>query len=75
MIIVLHKLDTLILSYSEISHIRIKIKVLVSDSLANPLIDNILNVISTGSDYDGKIFFYDVAKAYDIGKKTGDSAL
>lgn len=48
---------------------RIKIEVLVSDSLANPIIDNILNVISTGSDYDGKIFFYDVAEAYDIGTK------
>ena len=55
---------------------RIKIEVLVSDSLANPIIDNILNVISTGSDYDGKIFFYDVVEAYDIGtKETGDSAL
>ncbi|HEX6029484.1 MAG TPA: P-II family nitrogen regulator [Nitrososphaeraceae archaeon] len=38
-------------------------EVLVSDSLANPIIDNILNVIGTGSDYDGKIFFYDVAEA------------
>ena len=55
---------------------RIKIEVIVSDSLANPIIDNILNVIGTGSDYDGKIFFYDVAEAYDIEtKETGDSAL
>jgi nitrogen regulatory protein P-II 1 len=55
---------------------RIKIEVLVSDSLANPIIDNILNVIGTGSEDDGKIFFYDVAEAYDIGtKETGDSAL
>ena len=55
---------------------RIKIEVLVLDSLANPIIDNILNIISTGSDYDGKIFFYDVAEADDIGtKQTGDFAL
>ena len=55
---------------------RIKIEVIVSDSLAKPIIDNIINVINTGSDYDGKIFFYDVAEAYDIGtKETGNSAL
>jgi nitrogen regulatory protein P-II 1 len=55
---------------------RIKIEVIVSDSLAKPIIDDILNVISTGSDYDGKIFVYDVAEAYDIGtKETSDSAL
>ena len=55
---------------------RIKIEVIVSDSLAKPIIDDIINVIGTGSDYDGKIFFYDVAEAYDIGtKETSDSAL
>ena len=36
---------------------RIKIEVLVSDSLAKPVIDSILNIIGTGSDHDGKIFF------------------
>ena len=36
---------------------RIKIEVIVSDSLAKPIIDDIINVIRTGSDYDGKIFF------------------
>jgi nitrogen regulatory protein P-II 1 len=55
---------------------RIKIEVIVADSLAKPIIDDIINVIGTGSDYDGKIFFYDVAEAYDIGtKETSDSAL
>lgn len=55
---------------------RMKIEVIVSDSLAKPIIDDILNVIGTGSDYDGKIFVYDVAEAYDIGtKETSDSAL
>jgi len=55
---------------------RIKIEVIISDSLAKPIIDDIINIIRTGSDYDGKIFFYDVAEAYDIGtKETSDSAL
>ena len=55
---------------------RMKIEVLVSDPLAKPITNDILNVISTGSDYDGKIFVYDVAEAYDIGtKETSDSAL
>jgi nitrogen regulatory protein P-II 1 len=55
---------------------RMKIEVLVSDSRAKSIIDNIFNVLSTGSDYDGKIFVYDVAEAYDIGtKETSNSAL
>jgi len=40
-----------------------KIEVLVPDSLAKPIIDDILKVISTGSAADGKIFLYDVAGA------------
>jgi nitrogen regulatory protein P-II 1 len=55
---------------------RMKIEVLVPDSLAKSIIDNIFKVLSTGSDYDGKIFVYDVAEAYDIGtKETSNSAL
>ena len=55
---------------------QMKIEILVSDSLANPIIDDILKALSTGSDYDGKIFVYYVAEAYDIRtKKTNDSAL
>jgi nitrogen regulatory protein P-II 1 len=53
-----------------------KIEVLAPDSMAKPIIDDILKVISTGSAADGKIFLYDVAEAYDIGtKETGDVAL
>ena len=53
-----------------------KIEVLVPDSMAKPIIDDILKVISTGSASDGKIFLYDVADAYDIGtKETGDVAI
>jgi nitrogen regulatory protein P-II 1 len=53
-----------------------KIEVLVSDSQANQIIDDILETVSTGSASDGKIFVYDVVKAYDLGtKRTGDPAL
>jgi nitrogen regulatory protein P-II 1 len=55
---------------------RTKIEVLVSDSKAKSIIDDILKAISTGSSSDGKIFVYEVAEAYDIGsKQIGDSAL
>jgi nitrogen regulatory protein P-II 1 len=53
-----------------------KIEILVSDSQAKKIIDDILGVISTGSASDGKIFVYEVAEAYDIGtKETGDNAI
>lgn len=55
---------------------RTKIEVLVKDSLAKEIIDDLLKKISTGSTSDGKIFVYDVAEAFDIGsKESGDSAL
>jgi nitrogen regulatory protein P-II 1 len=55
---------------------RTKIEVLVKDSLAKEIIDDLRKKISTGSTSDGKIFVYDVAEAYDIGsKESGDSAL
>jgi nitrogen regulatory protein P-II 1 len=55
---------------------RTKIEVLVPDSKAKPIIDDVLKLISTGSASDGKIFVYDVEEAYDIGsKQTGDNAI
>lgn len=55
---------------------RTKIEVLVANSMAQPIIDDIIGKISTGSASDGKIFVYDVADAYDIGSKEhGDPAL
>ena len=49
---------------------------LVSDSQAKSIIDDILKTISTGSSSDGKIFVYKVAEAHDIGsKQIGDIAL
>ena len=53
-----------------------KVEVLVSDSQAKQIIDDILNIVSTGSAFDGKIFVYDVKEAYDIGtKRVDDMAL
>ena len=55
---------------------RTKIEVLVTDSLSNKIIDDLLKEISTGSSSNGKIFVYDVAEAYDIGsKESSDTAL
>lgn len=53
---------------------RTKIEVLVPDSKAKEIISDVLNVISTGSASDGKIFVYDVVEAYDIGSKEKDDA-
>lgn len=55
---------------------RIKIELIVENTLAKRIIDDVLNVISTGSSYDGKIFVSDIAESYDIGTKAaGDAAL
>jgi nitrogen regulatory protein P-II 1 len=55
---------------------RTKVEVLVSDDKVKPIIQDIINQMSTGSFSDGKIFLYDVIDAYDIGtKETRDNAL
>lgn len=55
---------------------RAKIEVLVPDSIAKSIIDDVLKLISTGSVSDGKVFVYDVAEAHDIGsKQSSDKAL
>ena len=55
---------------------RTKIEVLVPDSVAQKIVQDILTSLSTGSAADGKIFVKDVAEAYDIGsKQTGEIAL
>ena len=55
---------------------RTKLEVLVPDSLAKQIIDDLLGSLSTGSVADGKIFVKDVTEAYDIGsKESGDAAL
>ena len=55
---------------------RTKIEVLVPDSTAKQIGDDVLGTLSTGSASDGKIFIYDVVDAYDIGsKEKGEAAL
>jgi nitrogen regulatory protein P-II 1 len=55
---------------------RTKLEVLVPDSSAKQIIDDLLGSLSTGSVSDGKIFVKDVTDAYDIGsKQSGDVAL
>ena len=55
---------------------RTKIEVLVPDAPAKKIIDDVLKVMSTGSASDGKVCVYDVAVAYDKGRKEKcDSAL
>ena len=48
---------------------RDKIEVIV----AKRTIDDVLNDVSTGSSYDGKVFVTEIAESYDIW--TGDAAL
>jgi nitrogen regulatory protein P-II 1 len=53
-----------------------KIEVLIPDPLADPVVNDVLTEIGTGTSSIGKIFVFDVASAYDIGtRQTGDSAL
>ena len=55
---------------------RTKFEVVVTDSLAKEIIDDVLKTFGGGASAIGKIFVYDVAEAYDIGtKEKGDSAL
>jgi nitrogen regulatory protein P-II 1 len=55
---------------------RTKIEVLVPDTKAKEIVDDVLKVLSAGSASDGKVFVYDVAEAYDIGsKEKGEAAL
>jgi nitrogen regulatory protein P-II 1 len=53
-----------------------KIEVLVPDHLAEPIVNDVLAEIGTGTSSIGKIFVFDVEGAYGIGtKQTGDPAL
>ena len=48
---------------------------MVPDTLVNPIVQDLLTTISTGSAGDGKIFVKDIGEAYDMGaKQSGDIA-
>ncbi|HCV43949.1 MAG TPA: P-II family nitrogen regulator, partial [Bacteroidetes bacterium] len=50
---------------------KIKIEVVVSDHLADKVVDTIVNAAKTGQVGDGKIFIYDVEDAVRV--RTGES--
>ena len=50
---------------------KIKIEVVVSDRLANKVVDTIVSAAKTGQVGDGKIFIYDVEDAVRV--RTGES--
>jgi len=55
---------------------RTKVEVIVTDSLAKTIVEDILKTLGTSSSAIGKIFVYDVAEAHDIGtKESGNAAL
>jgi nitrogen regulatory protein P-II 1 len=55
---------------------RTKVEVVATDETASRIIDDVLKVMSTGSNRSGKIFVYNVVEAYDFkNKDTGDAAL
>ena len=55
---------------------RTKVEAIVPDSSTKQIVDDILNIISPGSDALGMIFVKDVSNAYEIGTKhSGDVAL
>ena len=55
---------------------RTKIEVLVPDSVAQQIVQDVLESLSTGAASDGKIFVKDISEAYDIGsKQSGEIAL
>jgi nitrogen regulatory protein P-II 1 len=56
--------------------IKTKVEIVATDEATSRIIDDILKVMSTGSNRSGKIFVYNVVEAYDFkNKDTGDAAL
>ena len=47
----------------------IKLETIVPDSLTNQLVNEVMALLSTGSDSDGRIFIKDICEGYDIGSK------
>jgi nitrogen regulatory protein P-II 1 len=47
----------------------IKLEMIVSDSMAKPIVDELIATLSTGSALDGRIFVKEISEGYDIGSK------
>lgn len=55
---------------------RTKVEVLVTDTLAREILEDVLKNLGAGTSAIGKIFVYDVVEAYDLSsKEKGDNAL
>lgn len=54
---------------------RTKIEVVVSDLLVEKIIEDVLEILGTGSGAIGKIFLSNVAKAHDVGSIEKDDAV
>jgi nitrogen regulatory protein PII len=48
---------------------RTKIEVVVSDTLAEAIVNDVLKLLGTGSSAVSKIFIYDIKEAYDLGTR------
>jgi len=47
----------------------IKLEMIVSDSIAKPIVDDLIATLNTGSASDGRIFVKDISEGYDVGSK------
>jgi nitrogen regulatory protein PII len=47
----------------------IKLEIIVPDPMAEPIVDDLITTLSTGSESDGRIFVKDISTGYDIGSK------
>lgn len=47
----------------------IKLETIIPDTLVSQLVNEIIALLSTGSDSDGRMFIKDISEGYDIGSK------
>jgi nitrogen regulatory protein P-II 1 len=65
-----------VMSYVPEFGFRTKVEVVVPDTFAKAIVEDVLEKFGTGTSAVGKIFVYSVGEAYDIGtREQGDRAL
>lgn len=47
----------------------VKLEMIVPDHVTKPIVADLMAILSTGSDTDGRIFIKDISNGYDIGSK------